>query len=218
MGCPVKVENPRQRVLVADDHRLVAEALTALLVPEFDLLGIVGDGRALLDAACRHQPNVIVSDIGMPGMNGLEALPALRDVAPSARVVMLTMHKSPAYAQQALQSGATGYVLKHAAAAELVEAVRSAARGESYVSAEVRQLLAGADHGAVPAGRRITARQQEILSHLVDGLSAKQIAARLNISSRTVEFHKYSMMEALGVSTTAELLRFAMTAGIGGTD
>ena len=217
-GYPVEAEHPRRRVLVADDHRLVAEALTTLLLPEFDLLGIVGDGRALLDAAGRHQPDIIVSDIGMPGMNGLEALPALRQVAPAARVVMLTMHKSPAYANQALQSGASGYVLKHAAAAELVEAVRAAARGENYVSPEVRQLLAGTPHDHPASGRRLTARQREILGHLVDGQSAKQIAARLNISPRTVEFHKYAMMETLGVSSTAELLRFVLTAGISGID
>jgi DNA-binding NarL/FixJ family response regulator len=201
-------------VLVADDHRLVAEALTALLAPEFELLGIVGDGSALVEAARIHQPDVIVSDIAMPGMNGLDALRALRGVAPAARVVILTMHTSPAYARQALQSGATGYLLKHAAGAELVMAVRAVARGESYVSAEVLRRLAdsgGAD-GQQPQGKRITARQQEILALLVDGLSAKEIARRLDISPRTVEFHKYAMMETLGISRTAELVRFALAA------
>ncbi|MGE0624388.1 MAG: response regulator [Pseudomonadales bacterium] len=200
----------RLSVLVADDHRLVAEALTSILEEEFHLVGIVGDGSALLDAAATHQPDVIVSDISMPGLNGIEALSALKDVAPNARVVILTMHRTPAYARQALEAGASAYVVKHAASTELLDAVRAAGRGETWVPASIRELLTSAETQNGP----LSARQREILELLAEGLSAKEIAVRLNISPRTVEFHKYGMMDSLGISSTAELVRYALRTGI----
>ena len=208
------MDQPEKRlsVLLADDHRLVAEALTSILAPDFDLVGIVADGQALIDAAATLQPDVIVSDIGMPGLNGIEALEVLREVAPDARVVILTMHRTPAYVRQAFEAGAAAYVLKHAASTELLAAVRAAGRGETWTPPDIAQLRSSAETTEGPA--RLSPRQKQILRLLVDGLSAKQIAARLNISPRTVEFHKYGMMDALGISSSAELVRYALRTGI----
>ena len=205
-------------VLLADDHRIVAEGLKRLLEPEFELIGVVEDGRALLAAARGLQPDVIVSDISMPELNGVEALEELKKVNPGVRVVFLTMHHNVAYARQAMAAGALGYVLKHSAAEELILAVRAAAAGRTFVSPAIagellESLRAGDGPNANPAAR-LTLRQREILRLLVDGHSAKAIAARLGISPRTVEFHKYAMMETLGVPTTAELIRFALQSGV----
>lgn len=204
----------RVRVLLADDHRLVAEGIRRLLEPEFELVGVVGDGLALLAAARELRPDVIVSDITMPELNGVEALEELKKVDPGVRVVFLTMHHNIAYARQAVDAGALGYVIKHSAAEELTLAVRAAAAGRTFVSTAIagellQAMRAGRDADADPI-RKLTLRQREILRLLVDGLSAKAIAARLDISPRTVEFHKYSMMETLGVASTAELIRLAL--------
>jgi DNA-binding NarL/FixJ family response regulator len=208
----------RVRVLLADDHRIVADGLKRLLEPEFDLVGVVEDGRALLAAAKALKPDVIVSDISMPELNGVEALEELKKDNPAARVVFLTMHHNVAYARQAMSAGALGYVIKHSAADELILAVRAASAGRTFVSPAIAgELLQsmrdghGADEDPV---RRLTLRQREILRLLVDGHSAKAIAARLDISPRTVEFHKYAMMESLGVSSSAELIRFALQNGV----
>lgn len=203
----------RLSVLLADDHRLVAEALTAVLAEEFDLVGIVADGQALVEAAERHQPDVIVTDIGMPGMNGIEALQHLRKVAPDSHVVMLTMHRTPAYVQQAFNAGASAFVLKHAASTELLQAVRAAGKAETWISPDIEQMMDAAGETTSEA-RSLSKRQRQILRFLADGLSAKEIAARLNISPRTVEFHKYAMMDALDISSTAELIRYAFSSGI----
>ncbi|RPH92675.1 MAG: DNA-binding response regulator [Lysobacterales bacterium] len=205
-------------VLLADDHRIVAEGLKRLLEPEFELIGVVEDGRALLVAARELQPDVIVSDISMPELNGVEALEELKKLIPEVRVVFLTMHHNVAYARQAMAAGALGYVLKHSAAEELILAVRAAAAGRTFVSPAIagellESLRAGDGPNDNPAAR-LTLRQREILRLLVDGHSAKAIAARLDISPRTVEFHKYAMMETLGVTTTAELIRFALQSGV----
>ncbi|MCU0990423.1 MAG: response regulator transcription factor [Xanthomonadales bacterium] len=205
-------------VLLADDHRIVAEGLKRLLEPEFELIGVVEDGRALLAAARELQPDVIVSDISMPELNGVEALEELKKLIPEVRVVFLTMHHNVAYARQAMAAGALGYVLKHSAAEELILAVRAAAAGRTFVSPAIAgQLLESLRAGDGPndnPAARLTLRQREILRLLVDGHSAKAIAARLDISPRTVEFHKYAMMETLGVTTTAELIRFALQTGV----
>lgn len=204
----------RVRVLLADDHRLVAEGIKRLLEPEFELVGVVGDGLALLAAARELRPDVILSDITMPELNGVEALEELKKVDPDVRVVFLTMHHNIAYARQAMNAGALGYVIKHSAAEELTLAVRAAAAGRTFVSTAIagelfQAMRTGGDADADPI-RKLTLRQREILRLLVDGLSAKAIAARLDISPRTVEFHKYSMMENLGVASTAELIRLAL--------
>jgi len=204
----------RVRVLLADDHRIVAEGLKRLLETEFELISIVEDGRALLASARELKPDVIVSDISMPELNGIEAFEELKKDNPEIKVVFLTMHHSVAYARRALDAGAHGYVLKHSASDELILAVRAAALGKTFVTpaiaGEVFQAMReGGDVYDDPI-RQLTLRQREILRLLVDGHSAKVIAAHLDISPRTVEFHKYAMIEALGLSTSADLIRFAL--------
>jgi DNA-binding NarL/FixJ family response regulator len=204
----------RIRVLLADDHRIVAEGLKKLLEPEFELVGIVGDGFALLEAAAEQKPDVIVTDISMPGLNGVEALEELKKKNPDVHVVCLTMHHELAYARRALDAGALGYVLKHSAPDELVMAVRAAAAGRTFITpaiaGEVLQSIQRGDDATTDPVQKLTLRQREILRLLADGLSAKEIAKRLKISPRTVEFHKYSMMDMLGMSTSVELIRFAL--------
>lgn len=206
----------RIRVLLADDHRIVAEGLKSLLELEFELVGAVEDGLALVEAARKLEPDVIVSDISMPNLNGVEALEELKKSIPTARVVFLTMHRNLAYARRALDAGALGYVLKHSAAEELVLAVRAAAAGRTFITPDIAgDLLDAIRSGdAEDPADRLTLRQREILRLLVDGLSAKQIGTRLNISPRTVEFHKYSMMESLDLATSAELIRFGLQQGL----
>jgi DNA-binding NarL/FixJ family response regulator len=208
----------RIRVLLADDHRIVAEGLKRLLETEFELAGVVEDGRALLQAAAELKPDVIISDITMPELNGVEALEELKIVNPDVRLIFLTMHHNTAYAKRALDAGALGYVLKHSATSELIMAVHAASRGQMFVSPAIAGDLMKAmredDGGDDDPAAKLTLRQREILRLLVDGHSAKVIAARLDISARTVEFHKYSMMETLGVSSNAELIRFALQSGI----
>jgi DNA-binding NarL/FixJ family response regulator len=208
----------RIRVLLADDHRIVAAGLKNLLEPEFELVDIVEDGFALIKAAAEYRPDVIVSDIGMPELNGVEALEELKKHNPDVRVVFLTMHRKLAYARRALDAGALGYVLKHSAPEELVLAVRAAAAGRVFITPTIagdvlRSIQSGDTAGDDPL-RKLTLRQREILRLLVDGHSAKVIAARLGISPRTVEYHKYTMMETIGASTNAELIRFALKYGL----
>ena len=181
-------------------------------------IGVVEDGRALVEAARTLKPDVIVADIGMPHLNGIEALVTLRKTDPDARVVFLTMHRDVAYAQQALAAGALGFVLKHSAPVELVLAVRAALEGRTFITpALTADLLEAVGRGASRATDPIAAltpRQREILNLLAQGRSAKEIAARLAISSRTVEFHKYKMMEMLGAENGIELVRIAIKHGI----
>ena len=206
----------RLRLLLADDHRIVAEGLRQVLEPDFDLVGIVEDGHELVAAAQELQPDVIIADISMPRLNGVEALEELKQVQANVRVVFLTMHQNPAYAQRALDAGALGYVVKHSAVAELVQAVNAAAAGRRFVSSSIAAELQQQSwkRASPDPARSLTLRQREILRLLVDGLSAKQIARALDISPRTVEFHKYSMMQSLGISTSAELIRFALQTGV----
>jgi DNA-binding NarL/FixJ family response regulator len=204
----------RPRILLADDHRMVAEGLRSLLSPEFDLVGIVEDGRALIEAAQKLNPDVIVADITMPHLNGLAAMEQLKKNNPRVKVVFLTMHQEVAYARRALEAGAAGFVLKHSAAAELVTAVRAALDGKTYLTpalaGDVLQAIRrGPAEVSDPAGR-LTPRQREILQLFAEGRSAKEIANTLAISARTVEFHKYQMMETLGVHNSAELITFAI--------
>jgi DNA-binding NarL/FixJ family response regulator len=208
----------RPRVLLADDHRIVAEGLKSLLTPEFDLVGVVEDGRALVEEAKRLKPDVIVADISMPNLNGIDAVAQLRQHDKEVKVVFLTMHQEVVYARRALDAGASGYVLKHSAPAELVAAIRAALEGKTFVTPS----LAGEvllDMTREPAGARdpvasLTPRQRQILQLLAEGRSAKEIGEALGISSRTVEFHKYQMMEALNLHTSAELIHFAIKHGI----
>ncbi|HWZ90415.1 MAG TPA: response regulator transcription factor [Polyangiaceae bacterium] len=206
----------RVRVLLADDHRILVEGLKSLLVPEFDLIGVVEDGRAMVEAAKTLRPDVIVADITMPHLNGMEALEEIKKFDPNVRVIFLTMHRDVAYARRALEAGAAGFVPKNSALHELVLAVRAAAQGRTFISptlaGEIKQNpLETADPIA-----SLTLRQREILRLLVDGLTAREIGAKLNISARTVEDHKYRMVESLGVKSNAELIHFAIKHGIDG--
>jgi DNA-binding NarL/FixJ family response regulator len=209
----------RPRVLLADDHCMVAEGLRSLLATDFDLVAVVADGRALLEAAKQHQPDVIVADITMPQLNGLDALTALKKQHPAIKVVFLTMHREVAYARRALEEGALGFVLKHSAPGELVLAIRAALAGKTYITpalaGEVLQAirLDSSGQAADPAAR-FTPRQREVLQMLAEGSSTKEIAATLAVSARTVEYHKYQLMESLGLHTNAELVHFAIKHGL----
>jgi DNA-binding NarL/FixJ family response regulator len=208
----------RPRVLLADDHLLVAEALTSLLTPEFDLVGVVEDGRALLEAAARLRPDVIVADVSMPHLNGIDALAQLRQGGDRTPVVFLTMHRDVTFARRALDAGASGFVLKHSASVELVAAIRAALQGKTYLTPQLAgEVLEAMKEGSERADDPIaslTPRQREVLQLLAEGRSAKEIAANLGISARTVEFHKYQMMETLGLHTNAELIHFAIKHGL----
>jgi DNA-binding NarL/FixJ family response regulator len=208
----------RPRVLLADDHLLVAEALTSLLSPEFELVGVVGDGRALIEAVGRLAPDVIVADITMPHLNGIDALASLRQSGNTVPVVFLTMHRDVAFARRALEAGAAGFVLKHSASIELVAALRAALAGQTYITPQLagevlsamRQDPLDQDDPVVT----LTPRQREVLHLLAEGRSAKEVSVALSISTRTVEFHKYQMMETLGLRTNAELVHFAIKHGL----
>lgn len=205
----------RPRILIADDHVLVVEGLRKLLEDEFDVVGTVENGRALLAAAERLKPDVILVDVSMPLLNGIDACARLRRLVPSSRVVVLTMHADRSYAAEALRAGAAGYVLKGSATSELVRAIRSVLRGGRYVASALPQsILAGARlAGEAPPGH-LTARQREVLQLVAEGRSAKQIGAMLRISVKTVEFHKARLMDQLALRSTAELTRYAMQHGI----
>jgi len=208
----------RPRVLLADDHLLVAEALRSLLTPEFDLVGVVEDGRALVEAAGTLRPDVIVADVSMPHLNGIDALVRLRQDGDETPVVFLTMHRDATFARRALEAGASGFVLKHSASDELVSAIRAALDGGTYLAPQ----LAGEVLGAMKKGSEraadpissLTPRQREVLQLLAEGRSTKAIGSSLAISARTVEFHKYQMMETLGIHTNAELIHLALKHGL----
>ncbi|HOC41561.1 MAG TPA: response regulator transcription factor [Thermoanaerobaculales bacterium] len=209
----------RTRVLLADDHRMVAEGIRNLLEDRFEVVDVVEDGRALLEAARKLVPDVVVADIGMPVVNGIEATIRLKQEQPGIKVVILTMHREEAYARRALEVGASAFVLKAAAPSELVEAIEAALAGKTFVTPELEGGLAqalrrgaGKPHDeALP----ITRRQREILQLLAAGKTAKEIGAVLGISARTVESHKYELMQALGVERSAELVRYAVKRGLG---
>ena len=201
----------KPRVLLADDHRMVTEGLRSILEKDFVLAGIVEDGRSLLKAVAELRPDVIVADISMPNLNGLDALAHLKRDNPKVRVVFLTMHREAAYARRALEAGAAGYVLKNAAPAELVLAIHAALQGRTFVTPDLAaEMLGGRKPTGVDPVAALTDRQREILRLLVVGKSAKEIASVLDLSARTVEDHKYRMMESLGLENSAELIHFAI--------
>jgi DNA-binding NarL/FixJ family response regulator len=202
------------RILLADDHRMVAEGLRGLLEEEFELVGIVEDGRAMISAARELQPDAIVADISMPQLNGIDALALLKQDNPDVRVVFLTMHRDAAYARRALDAGALGYVLKHSAPAELVLAVRAALQGRTFIAPDLAAEVFRAGKAGTDPVSALTARQREILQLLAEGRSAKEIASTLGLSTRTVEDHKYRLMESLDIENNAELIHFAIKHGL----
>lgn len=212
------VELTRARVLLADDHRILAEGLTRLLEPEYELVGIVGDGRSLVEAASELSPDVIVADISMGPLNGIDALVRLKQQNPSVKVVFLTMHEEVAYARRALEAGAAGYVLKSSAPDELVMAVRSALEGRTFITPSLAaELLRSVNRDPKSVNDPVASlspRRREILQLLAEGKTAKEISALLGISTRTVESHKYEMMQTTRAKNSAELVHFAIKHGI----
>jgi DNA-binding NarL/FixJ family response regulator len=208
----------KPRILIADDHQILAEGLRALLEPEFEVVGVVADGRELLAAAKKHGPDVIVADVTMPSLNGIDAAVQLGDGGVKAKVVFLTMHRDVAYARRAMEAGAAGFVLKHSVASELLTAIREALQGGTYVTpmiaGELLQSYREGDSGPRDPGHRLTARQREVLQLVAEGRSAKGVAATLKISVRTAEAHRARILEALGLGTTAELVQYAIRNGI----
>lgn len=200
-------------MLLADDHPIVAEGLVSLLREQFDLVGTVGDGRSLVDAALKLQPDLIVADIGMPGLSGLEALRELKSRDISARTIILTMHGDPQLASEALRAGAVGYLLKQSAGEELLNCIEEVLQGRVYMT----PLLSGILQGSKTRGQdgmKLTPRQREVLRLVAEGRTMREIALDLRLSRRTVETHKYEMMQALGVQSTAELIRYAVRLGL----
>ena len=208
----------RARVLLADDHTIVTEGLKGILEHEFELVGTVQDGRAMLVAAEKLQPDVIVADITMPSLNGLDAVRLLKKKNPRAKVVFLTMHSDPDLATEAFRAGASGYLLKQSAGEELITAIHTVLRGRVYVTPALQQEIsesftrAGADPSR--GSEKLTARQREVLQLVANGHTMKEIASALNVSNRTVESHKYDLMERLGLETTAQLIQYAIKRGI----
>ena len=204
---------PKTRVLLADDHTLVAEGLKSLLKDPFDLVGVVHDGRALLESAEQLRPDVIVTDISMPLLNGLDAVKQIRARHPETRVIILTMHKDTHLAASAFRAGVSGYLLKISPGEELVKAIREVAQGRSYVTTLLAKDLINLlmDNNAPRENESpLTPRQREVLQLIAEGRTMKEVANVLKISPRTAESHKYDIMQALSVQTTAELIQCAM--------
>jgi DNA-binding NarL/FixJ family response regulator len=204
---------PKTRVLLADDHAVVVEGLDALLRDSFELVGVVNDGRALLDAAEKLRPDVIVTDISMPLMNGVDAIRQIRARQPDAKIIVLTMHRDTHLAAEAFRAGVSGYLLKVSASAELIHAIREVAQGRSYVTTllakDLITLLIESGGPARDGGASLTPRQREVLHLVAEGRTMKEVASILNISPRTAESHKYEIMQALGMQTTADLIQYA---------
>jgi len=201
----------RLRVLIADDHSVVAEGLRSLLEKRYDVIGIVRDGRELLVKAPELKPDVIVLDIGMPLLNGLDAAERLKSSLPQTKLVFLTMNDDPNLAAAALNLGAVGYVLKHAAASELLKAVSEVLQGRAYVTAKLRaENWAVRETRARQFSKELTRRQQEVLQLLAEGRPMKEVADILKLSEKTVMFHKYQIMHAFNLKNNAELVLFAL--------
>jgi DNA-binding NarL/FixJ family response regulator len=201
------------RVILADDHTLILDALKKLLEPEFEVVGTFGDGRSLVEAAPQLKPDVIVLDIGMPIMNGLNAGQRLKRLMPAVKLIYLTMNHDQDMAAEAFRLGANGYLLKNSAGSELVAAIREVARGGSYVTSLMTEDVVGSvprHFKKLKSTNHLTMRQKEVLQLLAEGRSMKEAGVILNVSPRTVAFHKYSMMEHLQIKTSAELVQYAM--------
>ena len=207
----------RRRVLLADDHTLLLEAFEKLLEPDYTVVGAVSDGRALLSAAVELKPDVIVLDIAMPLLNGLDAARQLKKTMPKIKLIFLTMNEDPNVANEAFRAGASGYLLKTSASSELSKAIKEALCGRSYITPVITQGMVESfirrpgDDQDTP---KLTPRQREVLQLLAEGRSMKEAAKILNITPRTVAFHKYRMMEQLNLMNNADLIQFALRESI----
>jgi len=206
----------RARILLADDHRLTLEGIRAVLEPHHEILAAVTDGRALLDAAVRLKPDLVVLDITMPLLNGIDAAIQIRKALPGMKLLFVTMHVNPAYLEAALNAGGTGYVLKSAAREELLDAVRSVMSGRIYVTPGLsgERLELPGDPPRAAAALRLSPREREILQLIAEGKAAKEMAYILTISIKTVAFHRDNIKRKLGLRTTAELTRHALERGL----
>lgn len=204
----------KPRVIIADDHTLLVEAFEKLLAAECDVVAKVPDGRALLTAVSEHHPDLVILDLAMPGLNGLDAAKLIKQADRSIRLVFVTMNEDPEIAAEVFRIGASAFLLKRSAGAELLTAIREAMKGRSYVTPQVTSVLLDSlmhsNQGASKGPHELTVRQREVLQLLAEGKSMKEVAAILNVTPRTVAFHKYRMMEQLNISTTAELIRYAI--------
>ncbi len=204
----------RSRILIADDHNLIAELCKGLLETEFDVVGTVSDGRALVHSAIILKPDVIVLDIAMPILNGLDAGRQVKEILPNVKLVYLTMNSDMEVTAEAFRRGASGYLLKTCAAAEMVTAVRTVLRGKTYISSVLSQdtvnFLRRQEKDLVKEDDRLTERQREVLQLLAEGKVMKEVGSILNMTTRTVAYHKYRMMEVLGAKSNAELIKYAV--------
>jgi DNA-binding NarL/FixJ family response regulator len=202
----------RPRILLADDHTLVVEGFRKLLEPEFEIVGVATDGRALLGAALREKPDVIILDIGMPLLSGIDAGRELKRLLPRTRLIVLTMNEDPDIAREALRQWASAYLVKKSAGTELLRAVREVLKGKSYVAPRLAQKLMDEFVRDPRVGRtkELTPRQREVLHLLAEGRTMKETADLLHLTPRTVAFHKYRIMDEFGLKTNSDLVRFAI--------
>ena len=204
----------RPRVFLADDHEVLLDAFRSYLESECEVVGTARDGGELLDQAARAQPDVVVVDIFMPNLNGLDAADALRRKLPDVKIIFLTVNEDPALARKAIAAGCSGYLLKKGGGKELLQAIHLAARGRRYITPGIEAAVAarfGKDGDRIG---EITQRQRQVLQLLAGGRSMKQAASALGITPRTVAHHKYTMMQALGIESTAELIRYGLKNGL----
>lgn len=207
----------RVKILLADDHTLFCNLIKDLLEPEYEVVGSVKDGRELLNAAGSLQPDVALVDISMPSLNGLDAGRRLKKVNPKLKLIYLTMNNDVELAREALEAGASGFVLKNAPSSELLKAIRSALKGQSYLAPEIRKAMDEAfirDPKAAMRRQHLTDRQREVLQMLAEGRTLGEIASQLKISYRTARFHKFKIREELGISKDSDLIKYALKHGL----
>lgn len=203
----------RTSILLADDHTMFCAAVQKLLEPEYEVIGCVGDGRSLVKTALDLKPDLVLVDVGMPLLNGLDAGRELKKLLPKTKIIFLTMNPDPIVANEALRLGASGYLLKNSEAEELLQAVHNAVRGITYVTPQIRHAMEEMfirDPRSLSQPKELSERQREVLQLLAEGRSMKEIAYTLNISHRTVRYHKYRIMEDLGIKTNSELVQYAI--------
>ena len=209
------MQDPRPQILIADDHPVFAEGLRLLLGKNYDVIGAVADGRALIAAAARLKPDVIVVDVGMPLLNGLDAAQRIREQLPKVKIVFLTMQDDPNLAAAALEIGPVGFVLKHSAGSELLKAIGEVLRGKSYLTPKLRsEDWVVMKQRARQFSKALTARQRDIVQLCAEGRPIKEIAGQLNLSEKTVEFHKHHIMETFNLKSNADLVLFALKQGL----
>jgi len=205
--------NHRPRIVLADDHTLLLDAFRRLLEPQCEIVGTACDGRDLIELALKVQPEIVILDISMPRLNGVDACVQLRDRLPDVKFIFLTVNEDPDLAAEAIRMGASAFLLKNSASSELTLAIESARAGQTYITPLItkgQSLSAFLEHAAKPGAEKLTARQREVLQLLAEGKMMKAVADILNLTPRTVAFHKYAIMQHLGIKTSAELVQYAV--------